>query len=311
MFNKIMFATTGTPACDHAAHVAFDLAKKYKSQLDILHIFGVPSRGFSQSVVDLRTGEEETLNQDYTSWVVEEIRNTYEKQIKEYGNCKIIANAGIPYTEILRQARKDDVDLIVMGAHNRDEEEVGATRFREIVGSTMQKVSKSARCPVLIVSRPCTTCLWYFSNIIFATDFSKASDSAFTFALNLAQEIGAKLHMFHALDLSVMHAGKTIAQTEIEQKINEAKKKMEEKYVSKLNGYDNYDIEIWEGIPYVEILKFSRDKNGDLIVMAHHTKEVDPEKAILGSIIEQVVLRASCPVASVNKPDKADLHAQQ
>jgi hypothetical protein len=38
--------------------------------------------------------------------------------------------------------------------------------------------------------------------------------------------------------------------------------------------------------------------------MAHHTKEVEPEQAILGGTVEQVVLRASCPVASVNHPDK-------
>ena len=74
--------------------------------------------------------------------------------------------------------------------------------------------------------------------------------------------------------------------------------------IKKMKGYDNYDIEIWEGIPYVEILKFSREKQGDLIVMAHHTRDIEPEQALLGSTVEQVVLRAACPVASVNHPDK-------
>jgi nucleotide-binding universal stress UspA family protein len=75
-----------------------------------------------------------------------------------------------------------------------------------------------------------------------------------------------------------------------------------------MNGYDNFEIEVREGIPYVEILKFAREKTRDLIVMAQHTREVDPEKAVLGSTVEQVVLRSACPVASVNHPDKvADL----
>jgi nucleotide-binding universal stress UspA family protein len=43
---------------------------------------------------------------------------------------------------------------------------------------------------------------------------------------------------------------------------------------------------------------------GDLIVMAHHTREIDPEEAVLGTTVEQVVLRSACPVASVNHPDK-------
>ena len=68
-----------------------------------------------------------------------------------------------------------------------------------------------------------------------------------------------------------------------------------------MKGYDNYEIEIWEGIPYVEILKFAREKQGDLIVMAHHTRDIDPEEAQLGSTVEQVVLRAACPVARKNK----------
>ncbi len=38
--------------------------------------------------------------------------------------------------------------------------------------------------------------------------------------------------------------------------------------------------------------------------MAHHTREIDPEQAMLGSTVEQVVLRSSCPVASVNRPHK-------
>jgi nucleotide-binding universal stress UspA family protein len=71
-----------------------------------------------------------------------------------------------------------------------------------------------------------------------------------------------------------------------------------------MNGYDNYEIEVREGIPYIEILKLARERTGDLIVMAHHTREVDPEKAVLGSTVEQVVLRSACPVASVNHPDK-------
>lgn len=303
MFEKILFATTGTPTCDNAAHVAFDLAKKYKSEMYVFHTFGRPSRSFSPLVIDSRTGEEEHYDPDYINWVKEELKNTYAKQIEGGPVCHIETMAGIPHTEILRMARKWDVDLIVMGAHSR-QEEPGATRYRSVVGSTMQKVSKGARCPVLIVSRPCTTCLWYFSNIIFGTDFSKASNSAFAFAYKLAKEIGAKLWIFHALDLSSVQAGTILEQSEIEAKITEARKKIEKTYLSQITDYDNYEVEIWEGIPYIEILKFSRDKNGDLIVMAHHTRDIDPEEAVLGSTVEQVVLRASCPVASVNRPHK-------
>jgi len=307
MFNKILFATTASPTCDNAAKVAFDLELKWDAKLYIFHVLGIPSRGYSPFITDVRTGELMEPDPDYIDWVKEEMKNTYDTLLEDSENSVIEAAVGVPYREILRKARKEDTDLIIMGSHTR-QEDIGATRYRSIVGSTMQRVAKSARCPVVIISRPCTTCWKLFSNIVFGTDFSKASDYAYQWAYKLAKEVGAKLHLFHACDLNTSAAGMVADQSEIENQIAKAKAKIEKRYISKMDGYDNYEMEVREGIPYVEILKFAREKTGDLIVMAHHTKEVDPEDAVLGSTVEQVVLRSACPVASVNHPDKvADL----
>ena len=303
MFNKILFATTASPTCDNAAKVAFDLEMKWDARLYVFHVFGLTGYGYSPFVTDSRTGEDVREGEDYRAWVIEEMKNTYAKQLEGSENIVLEATVGLPHTEILRKARQDKVDLIIMGAHTR-EEDIGATRFRSVVGSTMQKVAQAARCPVVIISRPCTTCWRLFSNIVFGTDFSKAANSAFLFAFKLAKEVGAKLYLFHAIDIHFGDTSQTQRQEVIEKKVVEAKERIEKRYVSQMNGFDNYEIEIWEGVPYVEILKFAREKDGDLIVLAHHTKEIDPEKALLGSTVEQVVLRATQPVASVNRPDR-------
>jgi nucleotide-binding universal stress UspA family protein len=285
----------------------FDLEMKWDARLYVFHVLGIPSRGYSPFITDVRTGELMEPDPDYIDWVKEEMKNTYDTLLADSENSVIEAAVGVPYREILRKARKEDTDLIIMGSHTR-QEDVGATRYRNIVGSTMQRVAKSARCPVVIISRPCTTCWKLFSNIVFGTDFSKASDYAYQWAYKLAKEVGAKLHLFHACDLNTSAAGMVADQSEIESQIAKAKAKIEKRYISKMDGYDNYEMEVREGIPYVEILKFAREKTGDLIVMAHHAKDVDPEDAVLGSTVEQVVLRSACPVASVNHPDKvADL----
>jgi nucleotide-binding universal stress UspA family protein len=303
MFKKLLFATTASPTCDNAAKVAFDLEMKWDAKLFVLHVLGVPSRGYSPFVTDARTGETEEPDADYVDWVKEEMKNTYGELLKDSENAVLEATVGAPHREILRLARKHNADMIIMGAHTR-QEDVGATRYRAIAGSTMQKVAKAARCPVVIISRPCTTCWKLFSNIVVGIDFSKPSQYAFLWAFKLAKEVGAKLHIFHACDIGAGNFGEIQGQNEIERRIAEARKKIEKTYVPKMKGYDNYGIEVWEGIPYVEILKFAREKQGDLIVMAHHTRDIDPDKALLGSTVEQVVLRAACPVASVNHPDK-------
>ena len=304
MCKKILFATTASPACDHAAKVAFDLEMKWDAKLFVFHVLGVPTRGYSPFVTDVRTGETEQIDPDYADWVKEEMKHTYADLLKDSENSVLEAVIGVPHREILRKARAENVDLIIMGAHTRDED-IGAARYRSVVGSTMQKVAKSARCPVVIISRPCTTCWKLFSNIVIGTDFSKASTSAFLWAAKLAQEVNARLHVFHAVDINAGDPGKIAGQTEIEARIGDALKKIETKYLSQLKGFDNYEVGIREGTPYVEILKFAREKQADLIVMAHHTREIDPEQALLGSTVEQVVLRSSCPVTSVNHPDKA------
>ncbi|MGD2269784.1 MAG: universal stress protein [Desulfobacterales bacterium] len=303
MFDKLLFATTASPACDNAAKVAFDLELKWDAKLFVFHVLGIPTRGFSPFITDVRTGETEQHDADYVAWVKDEMKNTYDVLLKDSENSVIEAVVGVPHREILRKARKEDVDMIIMGAHTRAED-VGAARYRAVVGSTMQRVAKAARCPVVIISRPCTTCWKLFSNIVYCTDFSKASDYAFRWSYKLAKEVGAKLHIFHAFDINYGSAGQVRGQEEIEKMIETARQNIEKKYISKMKGYDNYGVEIWEGIPYVEILKFTREQNGDLVVMAHHTRDIDPEQAVLGSTVEQVVLRASCPVASVNHPDK-------
>ena len=243
MFNKILFATTASPTCDNAAKVAFDLELKWDAKLYVFHVLGIPSRGYSPFITDVRTGELMEPDPDYIDWVKEEMKNTYDILLQDSENAVIEATVGVPYREILRKARKEDIDMIIMGSHTR-QEDVGATRYRSIVGSTMQRVAKSARCPVVIISRPCTTCWKLFSNIVFGTDFSKASDYAYKWAYKLAKEVGAKLHLFHACDLTTSAAGMFADQSEIENQIAKAKEKIEKRYISKMNGYDNYDMAV-------------------------------------------------------------------
>jgi nucleotide-binding universal stress UspA family protein len=306
MFKKILFATSASPACDHAARVAFEMAQKYDAKLVAFHVLGVPTRGFSQVVVDIRTGEEVTVDQEYISWVKEEMKNTYARQLERCGTCEMEVRVGLPHREVLRYAREEDVDIIIMGASTRSEDPDAPHRMG-FAGSTFQKVAKAARCPVLTVARPAASFWGGFSSVVFGTDFSKASDSAFQFALNFAKKQDTELHIFHALDLSGMHAGRVLSQEEIEDKLMEARNRMRSKYLPQLEGFDKFEMEVWEGLPYMEIVKYVRESQSDLLVMAHHTREADPEKAMLGSTMEQVILRANCPVVSVNHPDKVKL----
>ena len=102
MFKKILFATTASPTCDNAAKVAFDLEMKWDAKLYVFHVLGIPSRGYSPFVTDVRTGELTEPDSDYIDWVKEEMKNTYDVLLKDSENAVIDAAVGVPYREILR-----------------------------------------------------------------------------------------------------------------------------------------------------------------------------------------------------------------
>jgi len=299
MFKKILFATSATEASDHAARVAFDMAKRYDAHICIFHVLGVPTRGYSQVVLDIKTGEKVEIDDEYVAWVEEEIKTYYTNQLATAKDFEIKVAVGFPHREILREARQSDPDLIVVGG-STDEE--GVTVYQKnVVGSTLQRVAKAARCPILAVTRPAASFWGGMSKVVFGTDFSKASEAAFQFACKLVKALDCELHIFHALDISSMHMGRILTQDEIEGKIREAFRLIRGKYVPHLEGIEDFSFDVWEGVPYVEIVKYARENHADLILMAHHTSKTDAEDTRLGSNIEQVILRAGCPVISINR----------
>ena len=188
MFKKILLATSGAPSTFGAARVAFDMAKRYGAEVLVFNVMGVPTKAFSQVVNDVRTGEEIEVDDEYKAWVEEELKSTFEKQIETVDFSRIILATGVPHREILRAARENDVDLIVMGASSGD----SSVYRKGYPGSTLQRVAKAARCPVMTVHRETASYWGGFGNIVFATDFSKQAAHAFKFRPGLGQGAGLR-----------------------------------------------------------------------------------------------------------------------
>lgn len=298
MFAKILLATSATAACDHAARVAFNLANRYQAEINVFHVLGVPTRGFSQTVLDLKTGESVILDEEYLAWVLEELKTYYTHQLEQAPFNRLRAVSGVPHREILREARDYEPDLIVMGGSTGDPEDT--IYKRTMVGSTLQRVARSAQCPVLVINRPAASFWGGISNVVFATDFSKAAMAAFQFALKVARELKAEFHIFHAIDTGAAALAQLPPQDDIDARLRDARRRIAAGYGPQLADKPDYTVEVWEGIPYMEIVKYARQCQADLIVMAHHSRSLGEAEARLGSNIEQVIVRANCPVVSVN-----------
>ena len=141
--------------------------------------------------------------------------------------------------------------------------------------------------------------------ILFPTDFSDFSSYAASFAVSFACDYGAKLHVLHVVD-TLIDFYETLSETppgeELDSKIIEMAAE-ELKAASSPEQFTRLDHEsiCIKGKPFVEIVRFARDKEMDMIVMGTHGRSAI-EHALIGSTAERVVREARCPVFTVRKP---------
>lgn len=141
-----------------------------------------------------------------------------------------------------------------------------------------------------------------FNKILFATDMSEISETAFEYALTLSEEFNAKLIIMHvinqSIDLYSFYVPHISFET-IEHEIAIGAEKMMDKFCrEKMKSYDNYEKYIVTGIPDIEILKKADLEKVDLIVIGTHGR-IGVDHLLFGSTAEKVIKRAVCPVMTV------------
>lgn len=151
-YENILFCTDFSEDANIAFLHALDLAKKYKATL---HIFHVPhsSYAYCRQLVDEHVpegveGGEVFFSKDVEKRAEQALKDAYEKRLTGFKNYVLTVRSGSPDIEIIRYAKKNNVDLIVMGALGK------ADTDRIEHGSTVANVSKYAHCHVIAIRNP-------------------------------------------------------------------------------------------------------------------------------------------------------------
>jgi nucleotide-binding universal stress UspA family protein len=291
MFKDILLAITPSELCDCAAEAAFHFAQRFESRLVIVHVCGL-AQGWGDMEFLESSGE--------VAKIKASVEEYYKEKLRGLDNYEVKVVPGVPHVEVLRIARKMNADLVVMGPHTKEYSEQ-RSRMWGMTGSTLEQVSQKAACPVMIVAKSTPYGEHNFLNIVAATDFSDQADCAVHYGGQIARHYKAGLTVFHCVDLSGESGHVSLSHDEVKRSITESKARLEERYGDKLRGIKNSTFESWEGMPAMEILKLARMREANLILVAHHTRERDPEKAFLGSTVVQVALNSPCPTISVNR----------
>jgi nucleotide-binding universal stress UspA family protein len=144
-FQKILAPYDFSAQSQHSLEVAADLARRYEAPITVVHVcdanwFSVPESYLlykPTQLPQLLAGIEKKLEP-----VKHELLAASVMQVK----TQVLQ--GTPYAEIVRLAKSDSYDLIVMGTHGR------SGIAHALLGSVAERVVRKAHCPVLTIRHP-------------------------------------------------------------------------------------------------------------------------------------------------------------
>lgn len=267
---KILVPTDFSEQADYALGVASKLARRYNSEIYLLHMIEMP--------LDLVDALHENSEIPEAIFFMKLARQKFEKVMEREELQGLTIHDKLQnnrtFEGIIDSAHDFNADLIVMGSH-------GTNAFKDLfVGSNTEKVVRTSDIPVLVIKNEHTS--FEINNMVFATDFSDEYKKTYADAISFALDVNAKIHLLY---VNTPNNFKTTER--INQLMND--------FVKDYN-FNNYTFNIYNDMNIEEgILNFSKIHNMDLIGMSTHGKR-GISHFFNGSLSEDLVNHAKRPV---------------
>lgn len=213
----------------------------------------------------------------------------------------VIAPADDIGEQIMTHAQRERADLIVMRSRRRPHRAA-------LLGSTAESVCRSAPCPVLVMhndEREFVTneLRMDLQRVLVAYDFSDYSELALKYALSIAQEHQAELHLLHVLPPRSLNEPEIAwYPIEGESAYHAAARRLQRVVPAEVNLWCDVKTAVSEGHPYREILNYAEKNEINLISVGAHGAGFGM-RALFGSNVDRVLRQAPCP-ALVARPLK-------
>ncbi len=156
-FERILYCTQLGPNTAYVFRYAYALAKKFGSELHVLHVVDAPNK-LQRQVIDGWAGEgaiEHILDEQEDEQMARIPRRIAEFCAREIGDedwtnvvTKIIVAEGRAHRQILDHVKSLDADLVVMGAHAE------SSLLERLMGNTAERVVQRSPVPVLVCQVP-------------------------------------------------------------------------------------------------------------------------------------------------------------
>ncbi len=281
---RILVANDLSPRAEKALTRAMQLAVEHRATLTVLHVME-------------ERAQDETEIQQMTEKIAEALRQQTERFTPHpLGAVTTQVVTGKPFVEIIRRAREQAADLIVVGAH-------GEHFLKDLfVGTTAEKIARKGDRPVLVVKQAPQS---PYQRVLVAVDFSESSRHALEFALQLAP--AAEFHVLYAYE---GFEGRLVVGGASESEIARyrrhlAKEAKQEMIVflhdSGCTGKAVHHLLRHGRAPYI-ITKVAKRLHADLVAVGT-TGRTGLPYILLGSVAEHVLREVNCDVLVVRRPE--------
>jgi len=140
MYDAVLLPVDGSEPSDAAVAHAGAIASQFDAAVHVLNVVDLPTEAVSAGVGGGTSNVIEALHED-----AEELVAETAAALPERVESTTAVIEGAPAAAIREYADEHDADLIVMGTHGRTGVE------RVLLGSTTERVVRTADCPVLTV----------------------------------------------------------------------------------------------------------------------------------------------------------------
>lgn len=267
---RILVPTDFSETADNALNVAADLAKKYDSEIYLLHLLELPLEE-----IDALGGHSDLPEAMFFMKLAHKrFEDVMDRpQLKELTIHEVV-KFNQTFSGVMAACNEFDIDLIIMGSH-------GVSGLKEIfIGSNTEKVVRSSQIPVLVIKKEHET--FDINSFVFASDFNKDNKETYKQASILAEYLDAKMHL-----VMVNTPNNFITTKEARARIDD--------FINHVD-FKNYDVHVYNDESVEKgILNFADGLNADLIGISTHGRQ-GIAHIFNGSISEDLVNHANRPV---------------
>lgn len=246
-----------------ALRVAARIARQNGACVDVVHLY--------EQMTDFHT-ENQKLREDIES----RLDRIPELPFLQGIELKKFMLRQLSLTEMFRNERIAQADLIVMGSH-------GATGLKGIVGSNTQRIVRLAPMPVLVIKHHIED--FVVQDLVFASNFSAQDVEKFEAFRPVIDLWDPRIHLLK------VNTPKSFERSEDSHRAIDAFLQRHE--LRKFTATIYNDLSIEEGI-----LNFARGIDADMIAMATHGRK-GFFHVVNGSLTEDIVNHTTFPVLSV------------